>query len=71
MALWWQSLSRTQQSLPQNKAQLVQSSQDAIESDTGAWTGGLLRKKRKVDAADEDAEDAEDGKDGGGGGGNT
>ena len=68
MALWWQSLSRTQQSLPQNKAQLVQSYEDAIESDTGAWTGGLLRKKRKVGAADEDAED---GKDGGGGGGNT
>ena len=66
LKLWWQSLSRTQQSLPQNKAQLVQSSEDAIESDTGAWTGGLLRKKRKVDAADEDAEDGKEG-----GGGNT
>ena len=56
LRLWWQSLSRTQQSLPHNKAQLVESSEDAILSELGAWTQGILRKKKKVDAAKEDEE---------------
>ena len=56
LKLWWHSLSRTQQSLPLNKEQLVLSAEDAIESDVSAWTQGMLRKKRKVDAADEDDE---------------
>ena len=64
LRLWWQSLSRTQQSLPQNKAQLIESSEDAIESELMAWTQGMLRKKRKVDAA-EDEDDAAGGSSGG------
>jgi hypothetical protein len=58
LRIWWQSLSRTQQSLPHNKAQLIESSEDAIESELNAWTQGILRKKRKVAAADEEDEDA-------------
>jgi hypothetical protein len=58
LRIWWQSLSRTQQSLPHNKVQLIESSEDAIESEISAWTQGMLRKKRKVDAAEEEEEDA-------------
>ena len=55
-AFRWQSLSRTQQSLPLNKAQLVEIAEDAIESDLSAWTQGMLRKKQKVDGAEEETE---------------
>jgi hypothetical protein len=54
LRIWWQSLSRTQQSLPTNKAQLVESSEEAIMSELTAWTQGILSKKRKVDAVDEE-----------------
>ena len=33
------------------------SEQDAIESELSAWTQGILRKKRKVDAAEEGEEE--------------
>ena len=48
---WWWS-----QSLPLNKAQLVEIAEDAIESDLSAWTQGMLRKKQKVDGAEEETE---------------
>ena len=54
LRIWWQSLSRTQQSMPHNKAQLIESAEDAIESELTAWTQGMLRKKRKVDAVEEE-----------------
>jgi hypothetical protein len=57
LRIWWQSLSRTQQSMPHNKAQLIEGSEDAIESELSAWTQGILRKKRKVDAAEEGEEE--------------
>ena len=57
LRIWWQSLSRTQQSMPHNKAQLIEGSEDAIESELSAWTQGILRKKRKVDGAEEGEEE--------------
>jgi hypothetical protein len=67
LKLWWQSLSRTEQSLPHYKAQLVQLAEDAIESDVSAWTQGMLRKKRKVEDASEEDEEGGGGGSGGGG----
>eukprot|EP01052_Picozoa_sp_SAG31_P023108 SAG31_NODE_1880_length_7001_cov_4.269052_1_plen_971_part_00 len=54
LRIWWQSLSRTQQSLLSNKAQLVQSSEEAIISEVSAWTQGVLRKNRKVEAEEDE-----------------
>ena len=50
LRIWWQSLSRTQQSLSNNKAQLVKSAEQAIESELSAWTQGLLRKMHNLEA---------------------
>jgi hypothetical protein len=47
--------------MPQNKETLIVASEEAIEGVVGAWTQGMLRKKSKVDAAEEDTE--EDGAD--------
>jgi hypothetical protein len=52
---------RTQKNMPQNKETLIVASEEAIEGVVGAWTQGMLRKKSKVDAAEEDTE--EDGAD--------
>jgi hypothetical protein len=57
LRIWWQSLSRTQQKMPQNKETLIVASEEAIEGVVGAWTQGMLRKKSKVDAAEEDTEE--------------
>ena len=57
LRIWWQSLSRTQQKMPQNKETLIVASEEAIEAEVGAWTQGMLRKKTKVDAAEEEEEE--------------
>lgn len=54
LRIWWQSLSRTQQKMPQNKETLIKASEEAIEAEVGSWTQGMLRKKTKVDAAEEE-----------------
>ena len=57
LVLTGQSLSRTQQKMPQNKATLVEAAEEAIEAEVGSWTQGMLKKRTKVDAAEEEEED--------------
>ena len=40
LRIWWQSLSLTQQSLPHNKQELVEVTEDAIQDELAAWTSG-------------------------------
>jgi hypothetical protein len=43
--------------MPQNKATLVVAAEEALEAEVGSWTQGMLKKKSKVDAAEEEEED--------------
>eukprot|EP01046_Picozoa_sp_COSAG06_P016626 COSAG06_NODE_1106_length_10684_cov_5.383656_7_plen_165_part_00 len=42
LRIWWQSLSLTQQSLPHNKQELVEVTEDALQAELAAWTSGAI-----------------------------